>query len=506
MRPLLAALSVAVLIGCGKGPDEQLPEWEKSYRETRKLADDAFTSNDVARAGELYRAALKLLPDGDARRGECNERIAISRFLDLKERGTQLLAQGKASEAILTLETAVALLSEDDPRLPEARRLFDSLKYEEKRKEAQELMVKGELAAAAKRLEEAGTFGTDAQKAEAAALAPFLVRLSQGDAARSEKEYGKALGVYEELAKKPQALEKEIGERIESVRVSLKAAEDSAKTRKDETFRAAVQKAEALFAQAEWARAKDAIGEAQATGITAPEFEALLKKVTAAAMPPEGFVYVAEGKFRFGVGPADVPTGPEQEAETGAFYISRREISNGQYRKFLDAYGDHSKCDPSEPPEKKRLGHVPEGWSDAVDPERPVTRVDWFDAVAYAQWAGGKLPGELEWEKAAGWNPVTGERSVYPWGDQYAVGTGGPSPSGAEAMGDGVLEWTADWYKAYPGGTSSAVEFGEKRRVARGGTYLEDEAAEDSKVTRRFWFLPDRRDRRIGFRIVLPIR
>jgi len=94
----------------------------------------------------------------------------------------------------------------------------------------------------------------------------------------------------------------------------------------------------------------------------------------------------------------------------------------------------------------------PGGWSDAVDPEKPVTGVDWFDAVAYAQWTGGKLPGEVEWEKAAGWNPATAEKRVYPWGDQYAVGTGGPSACGAEAMGDGVLEWTADWYKAYPGG------------------------------------------------------
>jgi iron(II)-dependent oxidoreductase len=301
-------------------------------------------------------------------------------------------------------------------------------------------------------------------------------------------------------------LEKELGERIASVRESMKTAEASAKTAKEQAFKAAVQKGQTLFAQAEWLKAKEALGEAQATGITTPEFEALLKKVTAAATPPEGFVYVAEGKFRFGVGAADVPTGPEQEAETGTFYISKREITNGQYRKFLEAYKDHSKCDPSEPPEKKQLGHVPEGWSETVDPEKPVTGVDWFDAIAYAQWTGGKLPGELEWEKAAGWNPAAGKKLVYPWGDQYAVGTGGPSPWGAEAMGDGVLEWTADWYKAYPGGTSTAVEFGEKRRVARGGIYLKDDAAEDAKVTRRFYFLPDRRDRNIGFRIVLPIR
>lgn len=506
MRQILVALGVIVLIGCEKSPTEKVPEWEARYRESRNQADAAFSANDVARAGELYRAALKLLPEGDSRRQECNEKITISRFLELKETGTKLLAQGKTAEAILAFETGIALLPKGDPRLPDAQRAIDSLKFEEKRKAARERMAQGDLVAAAQCLKEAQALGTDTQKSEVAALASFLNRFNEADAARSNKEYQKALGIYEELAKKPPALEKELGERIASVRQSMKTSEDSAKTAKEQAFKDAVLKGQTLFSQAEWIKAKEALGEAQATGITTPEFEAFLKKVTAAAVPPEGFVYVAEGKFRFGAGAAEVPTGPEQEAETGTFYISKREITVGQYRKFLEAYKDHSKCDPSEPPEKKQQGHVPDGWSEAVDPEKPVTGVDWFDAVAYAQWSGGKLPGEVEWEKAAGWDPATGKKSVYPWGDQYAVGTGGPSACGAEAMGDGVLEWTADWYKAYPGGTSTAVEFGEKRRVARGGTYLKEEAAEDAKVTRRFFFLPDRRDRSIGFRIVLPIR
>jgi formylglycine-generating enzyme required for sulfatase activity len=256
------------------------------------------------------------------------------------------------------------------------------------------------------------------------------------------------------------------------------------------------------FVQAEWARAKEALDVAAATGLSSPEFEALSKKVTAAANPPEGFVYVPAGKFPFGSGGAESATGPEQEVETEAFYISKREVSNGEYKKFLDAYKDHSRCHPEEPAEKKELGHVPQDWNDAGDPAKPVVGVDWFDAWAYSRWAGGRLPSEVEWEKAAGWDPRSGKKSTYPWGDDFVTGKGGPSPNGAEGMGSGVLEWIEDWYEPYPGSKADDLDFGKKRRVARGGVFLREEEVEDLKVIRRFRFLPDRRDRSLGFRIV----
>jgi iron(II)-dependent oxidoreductase len=195
-------------------------------------------------------------------------------------------------------------------------------------------------------------------------------------------------------------------------------------------------------------------------------------------------------------------TGPEQDLSTDSFYISKGEVTNGEYRKFLESYQDHSKCHESEPAEKKAKGHVPEGWADSLDPRAPVTSVDWFDAWAYAHWSGGRLPSEVEWEKAAGWNPVTGKKSTYPWGEEFSAGHGGPSPSGAEAMAGGVLEWVSDWYVTYPGGKSDDIDFAKKRRVARGGIFLKEEEKEDAKVTRRFRFLPDRRDPHIGFRIL----
>jgi formylglycine-generating enzyme required for sulfatase activity len=69
-------------------------------------------------------------------------------------------------------------------------------------------------------------------------------------------------------------------------------------------------------------------------------------------------------------------------------------------------------------------------------------------------------------------------------------------------MGGGVLEWVEGWYERYPGGTADDVDFGQTRRAARGGIFLEDDAREDAKVVRRFRFLPDRQDRKLGFRIV----
>jgi formylglycine-generating enzyme required for sulfatase activity len=273
---------------------------------------------------------------------------------------------------------------------------------------------------------------------------------------------------------------------------------------KRRTFEQNLEKGQAHFGRMEWATAKAALDIAKATGVSSPEFESLIVQATAAASPPEGFVYVAAGSFPLGEGPADVATGPRQDVETGAYYISRREITNAQYRRFLAEYTDHSLCPDDEPPRKKEQGHVPDAWSDRLNPEDPVTRVDWYDALAYARWAGGRLPAEAEWEKAAGWNPVTGRKTTYPQGDEFGAAAGA-SPWSAEGMGGGVIEWVMDWYKAYPGGTAKDVEFGESRRVARGGVFLKDDAREDSKVTRRFRFLPDRRDRSVGFRIVLPV-
>lgn len=131
-------------------------------------------------------------------------------------------------------------------------------------------------------------------------------------------------------------------------------------------------------------------------------------------------VYVPGGYFLMGgetasAGSLDFPM---HIVFVSPYLIDRCEVSNAQYRKFLDHVkktGDSSMEDPNAPPLKK---HDPEGWKDAKlsGDQQPVVGVDWFDAYAYAKWAGKRLPTEAEWEKAGRGMDCR----VYPWGNEAA--------------------------------------------------------------------------------------
>ena len=506
MRAFLTAGFLIVLTACDQKPVEQQaakPDWEIRYEKARREADSAFAANQLPKAAEQFRVASEALPANDARREECTQKIATCRFLEMRERGLQLFTAGKTSEAILAFEEAIKALPAGDPRISEAQEKLKGLRFQVKTKAAREKMEAQSWLDAVKEFEAARDFASPDQKEELNGLVAFSKMFAEADEAFvAKKDYTRAASLYEDLLKNPRGFSTQISEKLAAVRAQMNLAAESSKSEKEARFKQSFMEAEKYFAQAEWAKAKGALDLAAATGISSSEFEVLSKKILAAANPPEGFVYVAAGKFPFGTGPAEQVTGPQQEVQTDALYISKFEVTCGEYRKFLEASKDHSKCHPEEPEGKKQLGHVPENWSDAADPAKSVVGVDWFDAWSYSRWAGGRLPTEVEWEKAAGWDPKTGKRHVYPWGDDFVTGKGGASPCGAESMGGGVLEWIEDWYQPYPGGKAADLDFGQKRRVARGGVFLQDEEVEDCKVTRRFRFLPDRRDRKIGFRIV----
>lgn len=78
---------------------------------------------------------------------------------------------------------------------------------------------------------------------------------------------------------------------------------------------------------------------------------------------------------------------PQHTVYLDAFWIDRSEVPNAQYRKCVEA----GACEE------------PECWddSDYDAPDQPVVCMTWYDAQDYAAWAGGRLPSEAEWEKAA---------------------------------------------------------------------------------------------------------
>lgn len=202
--------------------------------------------------------------------------------------------------------------------------------------------------------------------------------------------------------------------------------------------------------------------------------------VRAASSAPDGMVLVPAGKFTMGTNSGDregenVPrtyndARPEHPVTIAAFYIDKTEVTNADYLKF---------CQSTHYP-------VPPDWKDgkfpATEADFPVTRVSWFEAAAYARWAGKRLPTEAEWEKAARGT----DGRTYPWGndwdekkliwarskpDKVGLRPASASPYGALDMAGNVYEWTSDWYAAYPKAPVSYPEYNQTLKVVRGGGF-----------------------------------
>jgi iron(II)-dependent oxidoreductase len=153
--------------------------------------------------------------------------------------------------------------------------------------------------------------------------------------------------------------------------------------------------------------------------------------------------------------------------------------------------------------------------------------VSWYEADAFARFAGARLPSEAEWEAAASWDSAAGCKRRFPWGDDASATpanlglclldvagpgafAGGASPCGAVDMAGGVWEWVADTFEPYPGflpqayAGYSAPWFGARHRCARGGSFMTQ--AEIARCCFRNWYEPHLRAPTLGFRLARSLR
>lgn len=267
---------------------------------------------------------------------------------------------------------------------------------------------------------------------------------------------------------------------------------------------------------------------------------------TVSTAPPEDgtMVRVEGGTVRLGTDDRSAAYDNERPAhrvDLASFWIDVHPVSNRAYADFVEAGGygldgvwseagrawrDHEGL--VAPKYWARSG---EGWTERfmdrvvpLDPERPVCHVCYYEAEAFARWAGKRLPTEFEWETAASWDPDAGRATLFPWGDEaptpshanldallFETTPMGAYPDGRSHLGcwdmvGNVWEWTSSDFRPYPDYETfpypeySEVFFGDEYKVLRGGAWATRFGA--IRNTFRNWDYPIRRQIFSGFRCV----
>ncbi|MEI5009526.1 ergothioneine biosynthesis protein EgtB [Streptomyces sp. NPDC058423] len=230
---------------------------------------------------------------------------------------------------------------------------------------------------------------------------------------------------------------------------------------------------------------------------------------------------------------------PAHHRQVDAFLIDTTPVTNGAFQAFVadggytderwwapEGWDQIRKHDIGAPLFWRREGgqwlRRRFGVTEPVPEDEPVLHVSWYEADAYARWAGRRLPTEAEWEKAARHDPASGRSRRYPWGDEDPTpgranlgqrhlrpAPAGAYPEGASPLGvrqliGDVWEWTSSDFLPYPGFAAfpyreySEVFFGPGHKVLRGGSFAVDPVA--CRGTFRNWDLPVRRQIFSGFR------
>ena len=191
-----------------------------------------------------------------------------------------------------------------------------------------------------------------------------------------------------------------------------------------------------------------------------------------AARDGKVMVLIPAGEFIMGSDEFE-PEMPRRKVFLPDYYIDKYPVTNADYKKYMDETR-------ALPPRHWGGFEIPAGLED-----HPVHRICWYEAKAYCEWAGKRLPKEREWEKAA--RGTDGRR--WPWGNKFDeknslvwdrgdflmtasvyAHPGGASPYGVCEMGGNVEEWCEDWYDAYPGQDYKCGAYGKVFKVLRGGS------------------------------------
>ena len=200
--------------------------------------------------------------------------------------------------------------------------------------------------------------------------------------------------------------------------------------------------------------------------------------------PTDGaeLIWIPAGTFTMGDDSGHLKEKPAHQQTVSGFWLYRKEVTNAQYGQFMQATG-HA---------------APYYWNDSIfnGAQQPVVGVNWFNCKAYAEWAGGRLPTEAEWEYAARggqqleyatstgqlsgdlanyWSGSNGKSGLDQWEYTSPVGSFPANPFGVYDMSGNVWEWCSSIRMSYPYSAIDGREDMENTsssRVLRGGSWI----------------------------------
>ncbi len=216
------------------------------------------------------------------------------------------------------------------------------------------------------------------------------------------------------------------------------------------------------------------------------------------------------------------------------FYIGKTEVTNGQYRRFIQANPDYDGEADTDPDYELYLLHFKNKSVMSAQDDYPVVWVSWHNATAFCKWAGLQLPSEAQWEYACRAGTTTqysfgdGEENLheYAWADLAAghrthpVATKRPNPWGLYDMHGNVWEWCADdyvyQYHGAPSDGSPRRDPHAMTKSLRGGSWSTGPSRTPGRTpgwfhsaalgsVARFHVAPGNAWHDRGFRVVLPL-